>query len=284
MDLKDILARMLRVTPSERPTAAELLAHPFLATQRFPSCSSDAPRPVAAAAATPAAAPSLKMLVLPLGISSLQASSAGVIARLSGGLNSKGTSGDVIGSVSSADTMERDVACGGTPSSNSGSRVGDEISAILHELRRARSAATGLAPLRYTLRLSCLSADLLDFVGELGPDELCRSLELSLFEDFAAASLMGSNTTDCGALLDSPSLRPLTVEEALRLFWRACTDCGSGSVNPPLWQMPLLPSVQDCTPGLPPDAVLLADSTPPTMPKSACAESESRMTRTTRPE
>ena len=256
MDLKDILARMLRVTPSERPTAAELLAHPFLATQRFPSCSSDAPRPVAAAAATPAAAPSLKMLVLPLGISSLQASSAGVIARLSGGLNSKGTSGDVIGSVSSADTMERDVACGGTPSSNSGSRVGDEISAILHELRRARSAATGLAPLRYTLRLSCLSADLLDFVGELGPDELCRSLELSLFEDFAAASLMGSNTTDCGALLDSPSLRPLTVEEALRLFWRACTDCGSGSVNPPLWQMPLLPSVQDCTPGLPPDAVL----------------------------
>ena len=257
MDLKDMLARMLRVAPSERPSAAELLAHPFLATQRIPSCSSDAPRPVAAAAAAPAAQ-SLKTLVLPLGIPSLQASSAGVIARLSGGLSSKGTGGDVIGSVSRADTLEIGVACGSTPSLSDGSRVGDQIGAILHELRRARSAATGLAPLRCTLRLSCLSADLLDFVGELGPDELCRSLELSLIEDFAAASLiLGLNTTDCGALLDSPSLRPLTVEEALRLFWRACTDCGSGgSINPPLWQLPLLPSVQDCTPGLPPDAVL----------------------------
>ena len=175
--LRECLSRMLRADPSERPSAAEILAHPL-------------PLPVL----SPVTAALQQEMVPPATY---------------------------------------------------------QIFTLQQEVLRLRKVASSRPPARCALDLANLPNQLLEFVGNMRPDDLFSRIELTL------AAAHDSNVGPTGVVIGSGSTssgHSLPLEHALSLFWRAALSdlCGA-----PLLHVPPPPLEPDPTPGLPPDSPLL---------------------------
>ena len=121
-------------------------------------------------------------------------------------------------------------------------------------------------PPRCVLHASALPADMLGFVRRLTADELLMCplvlliddahVEIAAHDDVCMADAAGSTAglPSDSLPVDSPPPVQISLEMAIRLFWRGCLEHG---LSPPPFQVaPTLPLIPNTEPGLPADAPL----------------------------